>query len=132
MFDNKIAFRYFAENAIGSTSPSHLQSTEIEILFELIEEYPKMISPLLFLQVNVNVSASANAPLDLMNLFTNSLSNVISTLNGGSAFKSGTAGITEGAANIYCILVPLSENFSAPVTSSTSIVLSNTLNNPFN
>ena len=60
-----------------------------------------MISPLLSLQVNVNVSASANAPLDLMNLLINSLSNVIVTLNGGNAFKSGTDGITDGAANIY-------------------------------
>ena len=132
MLANRIAFKYLAENAIGETSPSHLQSTEIEIRLELIEEYPKMISPLPSLQVNVNVSASANAPLDLMNLFTNSLSNVISTLKGGSAFKSGTAGITEGAANIYCIFVPLSENFSAPVTSSTEMLLSNTLSNPFN
>jgi len=66
LFANKIAFRYFAENAIGATSPSHLQSTEIEILFELIEEYPKMISTLPSLQVNVNVSAYANAPLDLI------------------------------------------------------------------
>ena len=38
LFAVKISFRYLAENAIGSISLSQLQFTEIEILFELIDE----------------------------------------------------------------------------------------------
>ena len=98
----------------------------------MIDEYPKITSPLPALNVNVNVSESANTPFDLMNLFTKSSSNVISASNAGNAFKSGTAGITDGAANIYCTFVFLSENFNAPVTSSTVIASSNTDNKPFN
>ena len=82
--------------------------------------------------VNVNVSESDNTPFDLMNLFTKSSSKLTSVSNGGNAFKSGTAGITDGAANIYCTFVFLSENFSAPVTSSTVMASSNTDNKPFN
>ena len=81
----KIAFKYFAEKAIGWISSLHLQSTVIEIRFELIEEYPKTTSPAPPLHIKVNVSASDNAPFDLMNLLMKSSLSVTSASNGGNA-----------------------------------------------
>ena len=69
LFATNISFRYVAENEIGSTlSVEQVQSTSILILFVLILECPKIILPFPFLQVNVKLFSSCNAPFALINV----------------------------------------------------------------
>ena len=100
LFATNISFRYVAEYDIGATSPLHVQSTSMLILFVLMFEYPNTILPLLSLQVNVKLFSSCRAPFALINVDIKFESNLISALKSGNCFKSGTLGITDKSANI--------------------------------
>ena len=63
-------------------------------------ECPKIIFPLLSLQVNVKLFSSSNIDFHLMNLLMNTSSKLIVILNSGNCFKSDTEGITDKSINI--------------------------------